>query len=172
MQELKLNSDFNYQDYAEGIYAFNNICGNTKKVTQSTLLNQLKLIQEETVELQEGFDNKSTTEILDACADILYVTVGMLQQLELLGVNVKAAMQQVHLENMLKFPTNLKDAIKAVDHYQGRGVDTEYSLNNKYNVYVVKDTNGKVRKPADYCSTDLSKHVPADIQDFNNIKAE
>ena len=57
------------------------------------------LINEETKELQEAFDNNDKVEILDALIDIIVVTVGAINSM---GANGEAAWQEVMKTNFAK----------------------------------------------------------------------
>ena len=144
---------------ANSAYTFNQISGQADDTSKEGIENQIKLIEEESKELREGFETGSTVEILDACIDILYVTYGLLQKLEV-TCDVDAAMKQVHTDNFKKFFSGSEYQLaEETQKYQcSKGKNARVSK-SEYCVYAVLDENNKVLKPIDFVSTDLTKFV-------------
>lgn len=144
---------------ANSAYTFNDISGQANDTSKKGIENQIKLIEEETKELREGFEAGSTVEILDACIDILYVTYGLLQKLET-KCNVDAAVKQVHTDNFKKFFDGFEYQLaEETKEYQcSKGKNARVS-ESELGVYAVLDENNKVLKPIDFASTDLTKFV-------------
>lgn len=159
---------FNYQDLADYVYAFNSISGQRTKTEFSDVVNQIKLIEEETTELCEARDANDYVEILDACVDILYVTIGLMQKLENKGVDVKGAMHRVCKDNHLKFPVSVENAMATLEYYHKQDVEVEVHYNDEYNVFIVKDENNKVRKPVFFTRTTLAEFVPDELKGEGN----
>ena len=168
------NEVFEYTDgfqafasLASSAYTFNEISGQARDTSKEGIENQIKLIEEETKELREGFEAGSTVEILDACIDILYVTYGLLQKLES-KCDVDAAMKQVHIDNFKKFfdgsEYQLAEETQKYQCSKGKNARVSKSL---HGVYAVLDENNKVLKPIDFVSTDLTKFVKDEYRDLH-----
>ena len=152
---------------ANSAYTFNEISGQANDISKTGIENQIKLIEEETKELREGFEANSTVEILDACIDILYVTYGLLQKLES-KCNIDAAMKQVHTDNFKKFfgggEYQLAEETKKYQCSKGKNARVSKS---SHGVYAVLDENNKVLKPIDFVSTDLTEFVKEEYRDLH-----
>lgn len=162
-----INDNFNEYDavrFIQDVYAFNELSGQASKLDKSAIYNQLKLIAEETDELHEAVETNNAVEALDACIDIMYVLAGMMQKLEAMGMDVVGAMQQVANDNLTKFPGSKEVAELTQDMYNKQGIETTVTYSDKFNRWVIKDTNAKVRKPIGFTSTDLTKYVPKKLQ--------
>lgn len=148
-----------FASLASSAYTFNEISGQARDTSKEGIENQIKLIEEESKELREGFEAGSTVEILDACIDILYVTYGLLQKLEV-TCDVDAAMKQVHTDNFKKFFSGSEYQLaEETQKYQcSKGKNARVSKSVR-GIYVVLDENNKVLKPIDFASTDLTKFV-------------
>ena len=152
--------DFN--QFYQSVCEFNNLAGN--KNSLEGFKAQMKCLQEEVTETQEAIEDNDITGILDGAVDVIYVAYGILQKLEQLGVDIQGAMQQVATDNTGKFPVDVKVAQSTVLHYNKQNINVSYSLDPKYNKYVIKDENQKVRKPHNFVPTDLSQYVPSYLQ--------
>ena len=153
-------NDFqHFANLANSTYTFNEISGQAYDTSKGGIENQIKLIEEETKELREGFEAGSTVKILDACIDILYVTYGLLQKLEN-KCDVDAAMKQVHIDNFKKFfdvsEYQLAEETQKYQCSKGKNARVSKSV---HGIYAVLDENNKVLKPIDFVSTDLTKFV-------------
>lgn len=151
---------------ANSAYTFNQISGQGDDSSKEGIENQIKLIEEETKELREGFEAGSTVEILDACIDILYVTYGLILKLEI-TCDIDAAMKQVHDDNFKKFfnGSEYQLAEETKDWHCSKGKKARVSKSS-YGVYAVLDENNKVLKPIDFVSTDLTKFVMEDHREL------
>ncbi len=130
---------------------FNEIAGNLTNVDAESINLQLSFIFEELSETIEAFENKNSRELIDGAADIFVTTAGLLQKLSILGFDVDKAIEKVCENNLSKFP-DVGTAIR----FDGEFTST---LNEKHQVYVIKDKTGKIRKPADFIPVDLSDCV-------------
>lgn len=143
----------------EDIKKFNEIASNLEGDMVAKVDHQLSLIFEELTEAIEGVETGNAQELLDGAIDTWVTAVGLLQKLEAAGFDVAKAMRKVDENNLSKFPYSC-----------GFQHDPEFNitLNDKHQRWVIKDENGKVRKPADFEPVDLSDCVPKDF--FNNNK--
>lgn len=137
-----------YQD----IKKFNDIAENLINVDSESIALQLDLIQEEYIETVDAFDAGDTEGILDGSIDMFVVICGLLQKLEAQGYDVAEGIKRVCDNNSQKFPS--------LDAGCAYNQEFELSVNEKYNVYVIRDKNGKIRKPEGFVSVDLSDCVP------------
>lgn len=143
---------------------FNTIAGSTNTDYKS-FKNQIALIYEEGVkEAGEALRDGSVVKMLDSVVDALYVVMGNLQRLELMGCDIQGAVKQVCIDNISKFPSDKETAAKTVLHYNKQNINASWEYNEDYQRYVIKDENKKVRKPIGFTSTDLSKYVPEELQ--------
>lgn len=152
--------EFTLQDFYLGVKLFNSIAGGTKEVNKEKLEAQQKLISEEAhFEALEALKEDDAVKLLDSCIDGLYVLLGQLQKLELVGFDVQGAMKQVQEDNLSKFPDDEEVAIKSCLKYQNSGVQACYTTRlGKF--VVLNSETGKVLKPFNFKSTDLSKYCP------------
>jgi predicted HAD superfamily Cof-like phosphohydrolase len=108
----------NFRDDAED---FNVLSGQFNKTSLQDLKNQVALITEEAQEAQEtleAVEQNNITELLDGAVDVMYVTIGLLQKLEQLGVDVNGAMRKVAEDNLAKFPSSQLLAESTVEMYK------------------------------------------------------
>jgi len=165
MQEYNMQ-EYNMDNYLVDVYTFNELSGQHNKVDKKAFEQQLKLIFEEATEIEVALEGNDTTEVLDGVADLLYVTIGMLQKLQTLGCNTMKALEQVATENDTKFPYNRTLAEDTVEFYKAQGVETIIEYNETLDRYAIKDINNKVRKPINFIRTNLAKHVPDRIKEI------
>jgi hypothetical protein len=135
----------------KGVEQFNDLAGNLTNVTEQNIDNQLSIIFSEFTETVDAFEAGDKVELLDGVCDLFVTVTGLMQIAEKLGYNVEEAMERVNLNNLSKFKTTVlpEDGAKWI-----------VTRNERYGRYVLKDENGKVRKPADYVSVDLSDLIP------------
>ena len=162
MSEYKLNNTYTILDFQEDADMFNNISGSSKAYTKKDIGNQIALMQEEVQETYDAYLNGNMVETLDGCIDTLYVTLGLLQKLNNLGIDTDGAMRQVASDNLEKFPTSDIVAKETVTMYSEKGVAVVSKYDVLFSAYVIKDANDKVKKPKGFTATDLSKYVPVD----------
>lgn len=145
--------------YSE-VKKFNEIAGQLDVVTEESIALQLDLIQEEYLETVEAFDGKNNVELLDGAIDMFVVVSGLLQKLEASGYNVAEAMKRVTDNNLSKFPAwqDMK-GIPLPSDFSGANGWTHY-LNEEYLVWVIRDGNGKIRKPEGFQSVELHGLTP------------
>lgn len=150
-----------YTDLLWASYLFNELSGGAKELSEEAVVSQYDLIKEEFNELTAAMQAKDTEEVLDGCIDILVTTYGLLQKLEALGCNVEQAMIDTANNNASKFPyaDQGPNVLATVAMYAEQGIKVQGTFNDEYQRYVIRDTNGKVRKPLGYVSNDLSKHT-------------
>jgi Phosphoribosyl-ATP pyrophosphohydrolase len=132
------------------------IAGQITETSDLAKRQQLKLIQEEVKELQEAIESNDPTEQLDAIADILVTTFGFMLKLERQGANTSKAFIKTGANNLTKFPVD-RDTVEAtLQFYKDKGVECTSSFDPVYNQWVVRDMNGKYKKPKGFIENDLS----------------
>lgn len=149
----------NIQDRYNEVATFNEIAGNLDNVTVEKLEAQMKVVLEEVKELKDAFDGQNSLELLDGACDSFVTLMGLLQQMERAGFKVDEALKSVNENNLSKFPKTV--SIPAAAAYFENGWKVEY--NKEYECYVLKDGNGKIRKPLHFESVDIMDYLPADF---------
>jgi hypothetical protein len=139
---------------------FNDISSNLDGNMIEKIDQQLSFIFEELTEAISGLENRDAKELLDGAVDTWVTVAGLLQKLEAAGFDVEKAMRKVDENNLSKFP-KLGEAFGYEDGFT-------VSLNKKYQRSVIKDKNGKVRKPVTFIPVDLSDCVPDNFFGDNN----
>lgn len=151
----------------ESVKTFNTIAGNignqTKLTLKERLLNQIKIIQSELDELKAGVETDDPLETLDGVADVVVTAFGALQMVEEVS-KAREGLLEVCANNLTKFiqvsDPNAQAIINtSVEYYKEDGVEITVELNRNFNVYVLKDQNGKIRKPSNYKSVDLVSYL-------------
>jgi len=125
---------------------------------------RVELIEEELRELKEAVEKNDFVEVVDALADILYVTYGAGAAW---GVDLQKAFELVHDSNMSKICNSREEAEKTVKWYEEnphKGYPTpkfrkalDDEQDTKYVVY--ENSSGKILKNVNYKAVDLSKIV-------------
>lgn len=151
---------YDIEDYYHDVSVFNDIAGNLKDVTYDKLKAQARVLKEECQELVDGLNNDDKEEILDGAVDVVYVAFGVLQMLDKLGYNVVRAMLKTSENNLTKFPRASNTAVESIDDHADNGVTVTATYNPYHECYVLKDTNGKIRKPIGYVKNDLKDCLP------------
>jgi len=146
----------------ENVKLFNNLAGN--KPTKQGFINQSKVIKEEANEIAEGIENNDIQNILKETIDTLYTAMGQLYNLEQLGCDVEGAVKHVGEENLTKYPNSQEIAAATISFYNSKNVNTYWEYNKDYERYVIKDSNGKIRKPVNFIPTDFTQYVPESLQ--------
>lgn len=136
----------------ESTRVFNSVAGNLTDVDAIDVDNQLNFIFEEMQETITAFEKGDTVETLDGACDLFVTVAGLMQKLESAGFNVEEALKRVCQNNMDKYipvgkPLSYDAAFTA-------------TLNEEHNVWVIYDSNHKIRKPLTFKSVDLSDLVP------------
>lgn len=143
----------NLQKFYNEVEKFNEIGESFKCDLRDAANLYLSLTFEENSEGIYAFERDDPVELLDAAVDTLITSIGLIQALEKAGFNVEEAMKRIAANNLAKFP-NVADGCQHLDEYTAE-------VNDKYNVYVIKDNNGKIRKPEGFSKVDLTDLVPS-----------
>ena len=146
----------NIEDHYWDVYAFNNIAGNFENVNVESIDAQIKVVVEEVKELEKAFAEKNSVEMLDGVCDAFVTVAGLMQKMQAAGFNVNKAIERVCENNLTKFPNEI-DAC-GDQHYAEQGWNI--FQNFEYDCYVLKDKNGKIRKPLNFKAVDISDLVP------------
>jgi NTP pyrophosphatase (non-canonical NTP hydrolase) len=163
---MTYESYYDFEEFKQDVYAFNEIAGKDKSASLEDLAQQFNLIAEEVNEIADGLENNNPEEVLDGVVDTLVVVLGMAQKLEALGFDVQKALHKTCVNNFSKFPEAEDAAIETVQMYHNKGVKVSVEYNSEYEMFVIKDENGKVRKPVYYVSNDLVDCIPEDFKEF------
>ena len=143
---------------------FNTIAGNTATDYKGFKTQQKVVFEECIKEVEEALDENNVVKLLDGVVDGLYVVMGQLHKLELIGCDIQGAIKQVCEDNAKKFPKKADVAQTSILHYNSQNINASYTYNTEYKCYVIKDSNGKIRKPVGFTSTDLTEYVPEEVQ--------
>lgn len=146
----------NIEDHYADVYSFNNIGGNFANVDEASIAAQIKVVVEEVKELEKAFADKDAVEMLDGVCDAFVTVAGLMQKMEVAGFKVDEALKRVCENNLEKFPDHIDDC--ADQHYAEQGWDI--FQNYEYDCFVLKDGNGKIRKPLGFQSVVLYDLVP------------
>lgn len=143
------------QEAYDSVKTFNALAGNLANVKRSGVDGQLSLCFEELVEAIDGLETNNSTELLDGAIDMFVTGAGLLQKLEAAGFDVQRALKRVCENNLTKFPATMSSE----DHAWAKNEGYAVNYNVDYGRYVLKDSAGKVRKPADYKNVKLGDLV-------------
>ena len=154
----------------DSVFEFNDISKQFDKEKVTGVDLQLDLIWEEFQEtltaMDEGLSesrNKDLKEceieLLDGAVDVFVVVSGLLQKLQNAGFDVETALLRVTENNMSKFPTKI--SVQDPNWYESQGWQTEW--NEQYGRFVIRDGNGKTRKPVDFIPVVLSDITPGNF---------
>lgn len=139
-----------YHKLANLSYLFNDISGASKETSYEAIEAQLVLVKEEVKELADAVEQMEAAEVMAEAIDVLVVTMGLLQKLEALGFDVDKACQRIGQTNLTKFPTSLTVVDESVKMYEGIGVKVTPTFDFTCDRWVLRDENGKVRKPVGF----------------------
>jgi hypothetical protein len=131
---------------------FNTISGAINETSETSLIEQYTYIREEFKEMADTFgddvyydssqlslETRMITPLLDDCLDVLITVFGMLQKLE-------------------------TAAHETVERKAREGVEVLANFNEEFGVYTLRNAEtGKVVKPYNFISNDLSVFVPKDL---------
>lgn len=134
-------------------YKFNSISNNFSGDITDGIDLQLSLVFEELTETIGAFEEENELELLDGAVDTFVTVCGLLQRLQHAGFDVNKALQKVTDNNLTKFPKTIPVKVQ-----YPTGWTTQY--NKKYQCHVIKDENGKTRKPHGFAPVDLFDCVP------------
>lgn len=140
----------------ESVERFNDIAGNFDNVDVAAIEAQIKVVVEEINELKEAFYNKDAVGLLDGACDGFVTLMGLIQKMSVAGFDVSEAIDRVNANNFEKFPSEI--TVSDAEYYTEQGWDVQ--VNEKYNSLVLKDVNGKIRKPLGFKSVEISDLVP------------
>lgn len=157
----------NTQEFVQMCEAFNIVGGNHKLLTKQHLQKQYDLIVEEVREIKEdGLDQNNIEKILDGCIDTLVTTYGLLQKLEEMGVDVSRAAIDTADNNLSKFiPGSRGDLLDLnIEFYAKQGITVTSQYNPEFDLFVLKDENGKIRKPMDFVANSLAHCIPKGLE--------
>jgi hypothetical protein len=158
---------------------FNDISGATKEVSEKSFIEQYTYIREEFFEIADSFgddvtgygttklslETRMVEPLLDDCLDVIITVFGMLQKLETLGVDVNGAAIATANNNLSKYPTAPAVAHETVARKARAGAEVLDKFNEEFGVYTLRNTEtGKVVKPYNFVSNDLSAFVPKDSE--------
>lgn len=156
--------DYNISDFQSDCYAFNEVAGKDKLGTLKDIEFQYNLILEETKEIKEkGIDHNNAKEVVDGVVDVMVTALGLMQKLELLGVDMNKAMRDTSQNNLTKYPSDERIAITTAQKYEEEGVQVTVDYNSDYDMFVIKNMKDKVMKPIGFESNDLSDCIPEDL---------
>lgn len=129
-----------------------------KLPSKERLALRVNLIMEEAHEFEKAVKDRDLVEMADGLIDLLYVTLGSLGELGLMG-KADELLAEVHRSNMTKVCKDLGEARETVERYAGNGIKTDVtkSTNGYYIVYRVSD--GKTLKSHKYSPANLKKII-------------
>lgn len=152
-----------YMDAIDLIEDFNEIGGNFKNITTEELLSQARVNKEEALELWDALSLKEgEAQILKEAVDNFVTVTGFLKMLEKKGYDVENALIHVGENNLEKFISFDDPCLvqETIDFYAEQGIKVTAENNMEYEFTVIKDENGKIRKPVGYVKADVSKFIP------------
>jgi hypothetical protein len=156
--------DYNISDFQSDCYSFNEIAGKDKLGKLKDIEFQYNLILEETKEIKEkGIDKNNAKEVVDGVVDVMVTALGLMQKLELLGVDMNRAMRDTAHNNLTKFPSKELTAIQTAQMYEEDGIAVTVEYDHNYELFVIKNFKDKVMKPIDFESNDLSDCIPKEL---------
>lgn len=143
------------------VVTFNAVIGSLDAPTIDNLRTQAMLVLEEAKELVEALD-ESPEHLIKEMADVLVVTHGMLAIMNKMGYDVYGAWDKTNQNNNTKIIDSYTDMC-----YTKLGYDATETPVTPVQVgasrWVVKDENGKVRKPIGFISLkaeDMKEFTP------------
>ena len=149
-----------WEEGIAGTVEFNALAGNLENITEESLIAQAKVVREEGIELFDAVDNKEGPEqILKEAIDVLVTIHGFVSMLQIKGYDVCGAWKDVNENNLSKFPKDYVTAHYSQLAYLDDSVQVEV-IKREEGCYVLKDDNGKIRKPIGYQKPNLKKYLP------------
>jgi hypothetical protein len=166
---------------------FNTLSGAINEVSEKSFIEQYTYIREEFKEMAgtlgddlDSFNSfkKLSLEtymiepLLDDCLDVIITAFGMLQKLEVLGVDVGEAAIATALNNLSKYAPSPAIAYKTVEKLLiEKSIQAEAKFNEEHNCYVIRNkASGKVCKPMDFVSNDLSVFITDEVKENYNAR--
>lgn len=143
-------------------YAFNSISGAIQETSDESFINQLDFVEEEFNEFKHGVLTNDNIETLDGLVDCMVTIMGYMQKFQFTtGADIGLAMELIAKNNLSKYPETRDLAEMTVGMYADEGIETYYTYNEDYQVYVIRDkVTGKVKKPFGFKPVDLSVCFP------------
>lgn len=145
----------------QAVKVFNSVAGNLTKVDAKSIDAQITFIFSELEETISAFEKKDSVEIVDGACDLFVTVAGLMQKLEVAGFNVDEALERVNENNMSKYPSSSDFTSQTIHKVVGEGHAPLF--NKTHSVWVIKDLAGKIRKPTNFKSVDLSDCVPEEF---------
>lgn len=137
----------------QDIEQFNHISGNFDKPVDTNL--EFTMMKEELHEYYNACTDGDVENQMDALGDLFVVLWGTIckhgwrDKFPHILANICAA-------NGSKFCATEAQAYASVQHYAQGGIDVAYEYNAEYQVYVIKDLDGKIRKGINFKKPDHS----------------
>lgn len=146
---------------------FNDISGANKELSLKSMREQFLYIDEEVNEIRDALSTDNLTELLDGCLDTVITVFGMLQKLESLGVDINSAAVDTAMNNLSKYPNSPAVAHQTVEKVSiEKGIEAVATFNEEHGVYVIRNKQtGKVCKPVDFISNDLSSYITTKVKE-------
>jgi predicted HAD superfamily Cof-like phosphohydrolase len=157
----RCQSEYALTEFKRKIDLFNCIAGKDGVPSDQDIENQVKLIREETKELSEAhcFEEPEIN-LLQESLDVLVVTFGLLQMLKNKGYDVDKAMGKVVDCNLSKFTQSGVIAAESASKYKQNNEQVEFSYNTENDIWVLKDSSNKIRKPLGFKKVNLEDCKP------------
>ena len=148
---------------AQDSQVFNEIAEKHEDYSIEAIRKQFKIIESEFQELSNGVCYNDTEEILDGAVDVIVTVVGLMQQLEAAGIDVSEACNRIAENNLSKYVKDKREADVSVDFYKQKGIDVKVNYNLQYDVYMLTDTAGKIRKPSSFKDVYIQDLIPVEL---------
>lgn len=146
---------------------FNDISGANKELSLKSMREQFWYIDEEVNEIRDALNTNNLTELLDGCLDTIITAFGMLQKLEGLGVDINSSAINTAMNNLSKYTTSPAVAHQTVEKVGiEKGIEAIATFNEEHGVYTIRNKHtGKVLKPIDFVSNDLSSYITTEVKE-------
>lgn len=152
------------EECVDGVITFNNIGGNLENIDYPKLRAQAAVVYEEGKEYYDAvFLKQGPEQTLKEIIDVLVTAHGAAAQLEALGYDVCGAWQVVNDNNLTKFCDKVT-AEYSKHYYDEAGTPVSIQCHCPSNSWIIRDKNGKIRKPINYKPVDLKEFLPKVIQ--------
>ena len=159
---------YDYKTPSENVRLWNNRMGNgpvmvkvDKKETLKKMFRQISFVLEEAKEMFDAAEENDIVEILDAHLDLKFVNDQIGVYLEALGVNVKAAWDEVCYSNDTKFTNDPNESREGCELVLVEGTGEKCPP-----LFLLKRiSDGKIMKPSCFVEPDLVEYIPKDLLD-------
>ena len=149
------------KDFTDKCYLFNKVAGKDNLFDKQSIQEQVNLIKEEVDETQEGLDNNDLMELADGAIDVLVTTLGLIQKLEALGIDMNKAASIIAENNLSKFTKDYQVVESTIQHYNEKGETVYPVFYNPEKLYAIERlSDNKVMKPVGFVSADISSCIP------------